>query len=1181
MSKKYKNQKRLKMQEILSPVTEAEPSTETSELPLGAALDQNQLDALRGFAIDNFKSYWAGVETKEEFAGQLESYGEGYTPELGISILKAIGSTGSLKGVDNEVTQLQHVAQDEAGFQAVLAGSVLHGYGTALGMPEVYKAIAGATAFEAEIDETIEKAPNLILSHIRNLSTVLGEDSLNKKVTAAYRTISQNEKKHLHPYEVSRELMQIIGQERLSEDVRKEIATGDFFVGKMSLDMVRNIAKLELISADEALAISLDALRKDQAFLNTQYLEDIVALSEDPTTAWKQVQDTVLAIVDDPDASEAHVADVAQSFSNEYRESYDQSFALKLLNGIKDVRGPLALLGVVSLRGNKELIQELVDKGVAEVLQAFNEGTDERKRGEFAKALVPISEEFDVATRQELIRCYAENDPYSFLFSWALKPGEGKTDAENEFLRENALSAIEKLDSSQFMNCVSDLRNWFSPSDPRLREAVLAKSIKLDDLGTGSGLQALMDIISKEELEKLFVRMFADSEDSWVLQSTFSSATKVFGFEEAKSIFADQIRSKPDLALGLIRNNQMMLSDEELSELIQVIVDNDKLYRLMSQLDHLAYRLPRPELVNLLEAAVNASPRLLLGQLKSLSGVLDEATTSRLIDAVMRQNPALVLSSLKQLPEGIVDGADEVIAFMKSDERTALAPKYFHKMMKQLPKVEDTTAFIILSREAQRVYAKLNKVLSMDEGKGSGMLMRIKDTIGTSSERGELDSISFASLMAIEGVDPETIQTVDDAKRNTVVTLNKRLGSELDPARFAELEQKLGSLVPISMYSLLINDDMGRAYQENGKYLKEVISQLDSGYYRMWRYGDRAELINEKVIPEVTQSQYAAWQQVVSVESADIVADDAASVAQKIQEVIARGLLENNTIQKLSNLEDPTASLDDIRTELSTAGARISEIHRMKKAGKLSDEDATAQVTELQNQMSELDLAMNVVRLSHVTPAEVTAGVLFNESGRPTRVTIDNSLNQIVERYGTEAMEAFGQLQTVLENFREAATTDIGNITVSDVDDFQTTFEIGANPVGSCQHYELGQQNVGLPGYFEPSVKIITVRNEKNRLVARAIVRLAADDANQPVMVLEPVYTSQASNDIEDAIKTHAKTKANSMGIQLLREEKGGRKDIHLPEQRAPVVYSDVFGGIREKGISWSALPRDGLVPVE
>ncbi len=1167
------------MQELQPQVIDPE-SVGIPEFPLGAALDRGQLRELSGFAVDAFRSYWAGVDTREEFAKQLDSYGEGYTPELAFNILKAIGSVGVLKGVDNDPRQLEHVAQDEAGFQAVLAGSVLNGYNAALNMPRAYRAVAGVAGFEAALEDVVEQNPGLILSNIGNLSKVLESEELDEKVKSAYEAIQRDESQRLSPYQLSEDLARVVGQERLVEDVHRAIDTGDFFGTRISLSTVQDVAELRLITADEALTIALDALRKGEAFLDLSSLEKIALLGENTHQLWEKVQETALAIIDDPESDEGLVSDIAQSFARTISASYDKEFSTRIIDEIKDKRGPIALLPLVSYYRNDESREEFVDEIVTGALQVFRGERDDKKRGAIAKALISVIDKFDPDTKRELISCYAENDPSDFVYSIQLKPSEKKSDEDNKFLRETVLVAIRGLQPEQAISRIDTLKGWFDRDDPRLKNAILSRCEDLESFSSIGSVEAMTELLSRDELQTIFAKVLNKSEQPWELQATFSTAVKVFGFEDAKNIFADQIRTKPALALGLLTNNQMMLEKGELSELIQVVVKSDKLSSLMYQLNHLAYRLPKAELVELLDAAVVKAPGALLEQLKSLSKVIDGPTTSRLIYAVMQQNPALVLSSLKQLPKGFISGTDEVVEFMKGDERSKLAPKYFQKIMKRLPKAEDTTAFLILSKEAERVYMKLNKILSVEENRGVEMLLRIQESMGSSSERAELDSISLTALMAVEGVDPETVQTINDAKKNAVVAINKRLGSALNPEEFDTLEAKLGSLVPLSMYSLSITDT-NKPYQENGEYLREIVSQVASGSYQAWRYGDRTELIDEGIIPELTQDQYATWQETLSVESSDIVADDASSVARRIQEVISRGLLENHTIEKLSNLENPEATLGEIKAELGDIGKRIGEVHKMKKAGELSEEEAETQVTELQDQKQQLELAANIIRLSKITPDEVAAGVLFNEKGRPTKATIDGTLNEIVERYGVEAMEAFGQLDTVLENYRDAATTDIGSVTVGDVDDFQTTFEIGANTVGSCQHYELGQFNVGLPGYFEPSVKIISVKNEKDKLVARAVVRLASDENNQPVMVLEPVYMSQASNDIEGAIKAHAKTKANHMGIRLFSEGRGGRKNIQLRNQRAPRIYSDIFGGIREKGAEQPAIARNDLVLVD
>lgn len=1068
--------------------------------------------------------------------------------------------------MDNEPAQLAHVAEDENGFQTVLAGSVLHGYNAVLDVPRVYRAIAGEEGLETAVDAATKRTPEMVLIHGPRLSGFLEPGRLTDVIESAYEATLQEQGTGLRAYQLTKNLVKTIGRQRVMKDAHNAMDAGTFFGAQTDPYMVREVATLGLITPDEALGICFAALKRGEGSKGLYNIPKIAALAANPQDMLRRIKEMALAIVDDPETGEEVVTDLAIFFSNKYDPSYDEDFSAQMMTEIKQQRGAIALLGLISSHCKDEYDRELIDEIVAEALRTFRTTLDVQERLKIAKALVPIIGDFDSGLKQDLITCYAKNDPSDFIFSWELRPETVESDDEKEQLRQSVFVAINQLEPMRVFSRINTLRDWFEEGDERLRMAVLARCEGLTGMDTAGMNSDILDFLGRQEMQDIFTRILSTNEEPAALQLTLSAAIKMFGFYEAKNMFADQIYTNPDLAIGILAKNHMMLeTDEVVVGLIHMVIDHEKLYGLMGQLSHIACRLPKAEFMAILETAVVQTPQSLLEQLQTLLPLIGEESARRLANAVMRQNPALVLSSLKLLPHGTIKDANEVISFMKQDERTKLAPKYFQRIMKRLPRADDTTAFFILSQESAHVYVKLNAVIAMAEDKGTAMLKRIQGSMVTTNERMEPDSISLACLMAAETVEPETVQTADDAKKYAVIAINRRLGSTLEPAEFAALETKLGDLIPLSMYALFINGQ-NRSFQENGAYLREIVTQLDAGTYQAWRYGDREEYINEQIIPGINEEQYAVWQRSISTESRDVVADDAVSVARKIQEAISRGLLDNGAIENLSRFDDPIRALDEINTSLRGVGQRISEVYIMKKTGALTEEQANAEVAKLQEELQELELATSIIRLSGITADEVAAGVLFNEKGRPTKVTIQGALHAVIARFGAEALGAFGQLETMLENYRKAATTDMGNIMVCDVDDFQTTFEIGARPGGSCQHYELGQFNVGLPGYFEPGVKIIGVKNENNKLVARAVVRLAFGQNEQAVMVLEPVYMSQASNDIEAAVMAHAKKKADMMGIQLLHTEKGGRQHAELRNQRAPSLYSDVFGGIIQKG---------------
>lgn len=1151
------------------PVEEKAPAL--AELPLGKHLDQSQLDNLKQFALNNFSSLWAGVDTLEELATQVAVYGEGYNPELGAIVLAALGSSIALKGVENDSRQLSIIARDEAAFQAVLVGSVLNGFQSAVRVPDAFRVVAGPDRLNEEIDVIVENDPLNIINQISALSRVLKPEQLRAKVEAAYKLFCSDERANFDWVQLSDELIHVIGRETLSRDIHGALKAGTF---QPSFYEIEDIARLGLMTPDEAVELSLKNFKERKGTISAYFFENVATLAkEDGPVVMQKAQGAVLAMIDDTVLSEKMVGELVNAFVIPTSSEDERVFAGVLIDKVKATRGPMALLPVVgSLSAPSQ--QGLRDEVIAHGLRAFREVSDDKTRGDIASDLIPLLDSFDMQTRQNIISSYAYTHPASFAFNTYLLPSSEKSSDENDFLRNIALKTIDWADAYQVVSLLSDLSSWFDNNDMRFKSASITKLRKMESI-TSYQANTLKNLLSEDDFKDIFVHIFNATTDAYSLQSTLSAAIEIFGFERAKEIFATQIYSIPDLASGLIANNQMLLSQEELTELIHGVIEAGQIRTVIYDIDHLAYRLPKDEVENILNVAVEQAPRILLERLVVLTHILDEETIRRVVLVAMRQNPAIVLSAFSSLPEGVIQ-ADEIVEYIKADSRTAFASKYFQRITRDLLKAEDTTAFTILAKEAERVYVKLNEIVGGGNSRGIEMLLRIKASIGKRDERAELDALSLATLVSLEAIEPETITTADDARKHAVRFINKKLGAHLDPDAIEVLEQKIGSIVPLSMYALSMNhagDDSALNYD----YLKELVTELEKGDYTTWRYGERAQLIDEGIIPAISPEQYAVWQKSKTTSKSDVVANDATSLARRMQEVVSRGILANTTIEKLANLTDPDKTLDEMKLEIGALGKRISELHAIKKDGG----DVEDQVLEYQDQIRQLKLAGNIVKLSRVTTEEIAAGVLFNERGRPTRATIDGVLNEIIQQYGGDALEAFEQLFTMLDNYRSAATTDIGNIRTSDVDDFQTTFEIGASPVGSCQHYELGQFNGGLLGYFEPGVKIITVKNENDKFVARAACRLAWDGEEQPVMVLEPVYMSQASNDIEGAIIAHAKAKADDMGVRLFVRGHGGRRDIRINGQRAPQLYSDIFGGLRDKSSKEPAIAKDGLVLVE
>ena len=1144
------------------------------EYAFGSPLDASQFEELKGFAVDSFGSWWAGADTPEEFAANLAETGEAYTPEAGAKILRALGSTGLLRGIENNDIQTEHAAETESGFQAILAGSVINGYNALTSAPRAYRALVGEEQFSAGVEQAIAEQPLQVLTSIGKLETVLDDEEKSRVIGSAYDALQADDSKHLAAYMLTDELVQAVGHERLEEDVRAAIEQGEFFGKSIYGGDVLKVAEKGLITAEEAMDIVIPEIAANSVFSGYN-LEKIALLSDDTAGLWKKVQDEVLRVVRDDNSDPDIVEGMVKHFTSKYTDSYSESFAQNVVGIVRENRGDIAVVPALTNIGDTfgESFAEEVLEGAVDALGAE---TDDDKKQEIVKTLVSVFDRLDEDTKRTVIAEYASSTPDEFLKDYRLIPKDTREPEENEFLRDALIKAQTQVDPETIARYLDNIRSWFPEGDTRFKEHILPRLNELTNANV-LNVELLKEYMDEEQQRSLLVGIMdrIDETEQYYLQTTFSKAIEFFGTEDAKELFAEQIRLNPGLAIGLLNNNQMLFDGTEVVRLIDTAIEGGKINNLMHSLGHLAFRLPKQELTGIMDKAVEDAPKALLEQLENLTGIVNIKEMQRLAGDVMRVNPAIVLGALGKLPEGVIGDASEVISFMEQDSRTALAPKYFKKIMRRLPKAEDTTAFHIMAKEAVMVYSKINRIMRLEDGTGEEMLLRIRDSIGGSSERSELDSISLAVLMAVEEVEPGEIQNAADAKMRSIEALNKRLGLQLVTTRekVDEVESKIGSVVPLSMYALFTNE-------ENKGYLRDIVASVDTGEYQAWKYGELGGLMDEGIMPKLAETSYVEWQSSGSTESRDVVADDASSVANKIREVIGRGLLDNPTIEKLAHLDDPIAMIDDMKTEAGQIGKNIGAVHRQKAAGEISEEEAAAQVAELQSQKEQLEIATNTVRLSRVGAEEIAAGYLFNEKGRPTKATIEGTLNEVVEQNGVEAIEAFGQLQVMLDSYRNAASTDIGDIVVSDVDDFQTTLEIGANPVGSCQHYELGQFNNGLLGYFEPSVKIVGVRNDKNRLVARSVVRLTSDLEGNAAMVLEPTYMSQASDDIEQAIVSHAKAKAEKMGVQLYVMGDGGRTDLEIRNHRAPAIYSDIFGGIHEQGADGPAVARKSLIPV-
>ena len=530
--------------------------------------------------------------------------------------------------------------------------------------------------------------------------------------------------------------------------------------------------------------------------------------------------------------------------------------------------------------------------------------------------------------------------------------------------------------------------------------------------------------------------------------------------------------------------------------------------------------------------------------------------TPELRDRLAELDPQAVVDLYCQGGDLFGEDSARLLSCMERDSRSSLAPAYFRYASRRLARDEGKPSFDITLSMVANSYNQIDRILDQGE-EAKAMLERIQATTA-GGHRASLDGINLATSIIEVGLEPAGIETVADARTAMVEGLNRELGLDLDVSQdgYDQLVEKMGDLLPSLIYART-------ASQPTQTRLAGIIEALAGGNYHDHKYPPRDQLVEAGILPPIDEVAYQRWQASETSFGDGVVVNTTADVSDKIRQVVAPALLDHPVLGEFANLPEPAAKLEAIGSALSQIGQQIGAIHRQKQSGEIDSAQAEAGVADLQQQKQQLELARDAVYLAGVTDEEVVANKLQNEAGRPTQATVDQTIERLAAAATPgQSADSFDQLQGAVSRYRTVAEA-VGRIEVSDVDEFQTTIEIGANPVGSCQHYQTGSHKQGLLGYFDANAKIIMVRNPGGGQIARAILRLASNQNGDPAMVLERTYSSQASGDIEAAVKAHAKAKANALGLNLyITGMDSPTETITLAKIAGPYAYSDAFGGL-------------------
>jgi len=144
-----------------------------------------------------------------------------------------------------------------------------------------------------------------------------------------------------------------------------------------------------------------------------------------------------------------------------------------------------------------------------------------------------------------------------------------------------------------------------------------------------------------------------------------------------------------------------------------------------------------------------------------------------------------------------------------------------------------------------------------------------------------------------------------------------------------------------------------------------------------------------------------------------------------------------------------------------------------------------------------------------------------------------------------------------------------------DTDDWQDLFLCGTEVAGSCQRVDGSHHlNKGLLGYLlDGKNRMLAVKDGKSgKVLARCLFRLLWDKTHHcPALFQDKIYPSPCSAEMERALNTLAKVKAQELGLHLYVNAKmidTASDDVELASlgSPAPFEYEDAAQGVMENG---------------
>lgn len=693
----------------------------------------------------------------------------------------------------------------------------------------------------------------------------------------------------------------------------------------------------------------------------------------------------------------------------------------------------------------------------------------------------------------------------------------------------------------------------------------------------------LKDMFTEEEIASLVESRLTDPQcplpyDPYVIEIEAKAIVKMFDTEKVLDLTKKTIQTKPEIAAALLSQSFHLIDKDELVELTRQIIELEPTALLQKPV-LVIHALGAEAINDVLDRAIALNPQQCVYRVKDLyyQGHLTETAYNKYVGELISINPAFVC-----MMGGFGVNDKNLINVMQNQtEIGRIAPKWLKKYIDEYQKSTLSSRSILIS-EAMVLFNNLHAIRQ----KSPQLLENIDQLAGNaSSQASAIAKLAFLAKSGLLDTEEQALNIEDQHKLDDLVYtgLEKMLGIELTGAARQQSKAGLDSII-----TYLAGIDKSEAHYEIIAGLLSCSSSDELRDFRLMAGNEQAlaEAKSLGLLPSnLTPQQHSLWRE-------DLVVDRQESLKASTQEVI--DAVKDIVLANEEHFElDRSANLSEhdgqqLNDEVKDLGSRLAELHRIL-GDKTQSEELIEETKGLADKVrGELSMRQTLLLLSDLytlTDDEIINGGKLASNGQKA-TSIDNILEKVLKlskqrELGEGARLAIVQIGSIFNSFNEQTEED-KDLSIVDTIDLKTTIEVGAKPVGSCQHFATGMFRSALLGYTDPNTKIITIRDGET-IIARSVLRLLEDEDGKPALHVERIYSQSPSHKITEGIYELAFEKAKTIGVPVYISRTSSTADdqsqtdsqfryaespviLSAKSIRAPVVYVDAAGGSKKAG---------------